>query len=60
MDGLGPEGWPGHGPVEGMGEAVSRRCHQVLAGGDDVLDQCSGHTRLPSQVGGPIPVAKRC
>ena len=60
MGGVWPAGGLRLGPVEGVGEAVSWKWHQVLAGGDDILDQCRGHTRLPSQVGGARPVAERC
>ena len=60
MDEVWFPGWPRYGPVEGMGEAISRRCRQVLAGGDGLLDQCRGHTRLPSKVGGAAPVVEGC
>ena len=49
-----------HEPTEGVGETVSRRCHQVLAGSDGALDQHRGHTQLPSKMGGAVSVTGRC
>ena len=54
VDEVRRQGWPHHGSAERVGMAVSKRCYEVLAGGDGELAQPRGHRRLSREVGGAM------